>query len=84
MNEASSLPELKFKEFLDLPPLYMQNSFICELIFKIFVALFTDFGMQKDDKVTFFGCVSEQGVMQKGMQLPTDVVRRLGNILHCL
>ena len=27
--------------------------FICQPIIKIFVALFTTFGMQKDDKTTF-------------------------------
>ena len=36
--------------------------FICQPIFKFFVALFKTLGMQKDDKITFFpGGVSDQG-----------------------
>ena len=40
---------------------------IFDHLFKIFVALLKTFGMQKDDKITFFsGDESEQCDMQKG------------------
>ena len=33
--------------------IFSHKIFICQSIFKIFVALFKTFGMQKDSKITF-------------------------------
>ena len=40
--------------------------FIYEPIFNFFVALFTTFGMKKDDNIILYVNVLEQGDMQKG------------------
>ena len=41
--------------------------FICQAIFKIFVALLTTFGMQKVKRSQFAGSVSEQGKSKKAV-----------------
>ena len=58
------------------------HKIICEPIFNIFVALFTTFGMQKDDKITFsWRCFRTRRYAKR--QFPKDGVRRVDEV-QCL
>ena len=47
--------------------IFSHNIFICQPILNLFVAPFTTFGMQKDDKITFCWLCFKKDDMQKGI-----------------
>ena len=57
--------------------IFVRKIFMCQPIFKFFVALFTTFGIQKDSEITLC-CRSSNTRRYEKRQFPKDGVRRVG------